>query len=244
MLRCVFAGPGGAFCSSELQAGTARDGRAAALLQLGDVAAGLRPGRVLDRTEEDERDDHEDHEDRRGADRPPDLELRVAADLGRRLAAAAPAELDERVDQDALDQQEDQDAQDERDQVERPDVARVRRPASALRGDRARKRVRGGDQGSGDRADRDSCHARAAGVKRPSEHPTRTSGGLGCASAGVLGPRQRSALPGILRPWQPRPGLRQPHTVGVRMVSNGGRSQGARIVSALRRRTAARRHPL
>ncbi len=106
------------------------------------VAVGVDLGRrrVLDVVEQDEGEHGQEDQDRRGADRPADLELRVAVDL-RRHAALAGAELDHRVDQQALDADEDHEP-DQRDQdVERPDGVRVRRagglgqePAGGRRG--------------------------------------------------------------------------------------------------------------
>ena len=77
------------------------------------------PGKVVDPdlpaaaasdvVELDERDDPDHHEDERGADRPADLQARVAVDLGGH-GALARAELDQRVDERALDADEHDDA--------------------------------------------------------------------------------------------------------------------------------------
>ena len=67
---------------------------------------GPRVRRVLDRGELDEREHGEPEQDHRGADRPADLQARVAADL-RGHRALARAELDQRVAERALDRDED-----------------------------------------------------------------------------------------------------------------------------------------
>ena len=65
--------------------------------------------------------DRERHEDHRGADRPADLQARVAVDL-RGDRALAGAELDQRVEQRALDGDEDDERDDQRDLVEAVDA--------------------------------------------------------------------------------------------------------------------------
>jgi hypothetical protein len=81
--------------------------------------AGSGAWRVLDVVEVDESHEREHDDDRRGRDRPADLERRVAADLGRRWAAAAAPVAPDRPDQRPLDDQEDDDPDVEGDALER-----------------------------------------------------------------------------------------------------------------------------
>ena len=126
------------------------------------VALGVDLGRggVLDVVEQEEREHGEEDEDRRSADRPADLELRVAVDL-RRDAPLARAELDQRVDQQALDPDEDHEA-DRRDQdVERPDRVGVGR-AVGLRQEPAGGRGGGEHQRPDDHGGQDCPHPEQA----------------------------------------------------------------------------------
>ncbi len=110
------------------------------------VSVGVGVGRVADAREHGERHDGEHDEDHGGAERPADLQARVAADLrGHRVLARA--EPDQRVEQDALDADEDDRRDREDDLVERVDVVGVRR-AARLRRDEVRRCARGEHEGA------------------------------------------------------------------------------------------------
>ena len=119
--------------------------------------AGVR--RVADAGELDERDDGEDDEDQRGADRPADLQARVAADLGGDGALARP-ELEQRVEQRALDADEDDERDDEDDLVERVDLVGVRRAAGL---GRQKRRAKAAPAKASSASERPAARAKAAG---------------------------------------------------------------------------------
>ena len=83
-------------------------------------------GGILDAGQLDEGDGGDEDEDHRGADRPADLEPRVAVDLGRH-APAAGLELEHEPDQQALDPDEHDGRHDQDQQVQLGDVVRVGR---------------------------------------------------------------------------------------------------------------------
>ena len=87
-----------------------------------------------------EREGGQHDEDQRGADRPADLQPRVAADLGGDGALARP-ELDQRVEQRALDADEDDERDAEDELVERVDLVGIGR-AAALGRQRSPRRPR------------------------------------------------------------------------------------------------------
>src|SRR3954463_6792360 len=120
----------------------------AAVGQLQAVRARVR--RVADVVELEEREGGQDHEDERGADRPADLQPRVAADLGGDEPLAR-AELEQRVEEGPLDAEEDDHGDGEDQLVERVDLVGVRR-APALRRQRVGEGGAGEDQqrGQGD----------------------------------------------------------------------------------------------
>ena len=95
------------------------------------MATAVGGGRGMgDRAELDERDHREDDEDQRGAERPPDLEPRVAADLCSHSAPSGSV-ADERVHEHPLDRNEDGESDVEHELVERVDLVGVGR-ASGL----------------------------------------------------------------------------------------------------------------
>ncbi len=113
----------------------------------------------------DEGEGGQDDEDERGADRPADLQARVAADLGRHEPLAR-AELDQRVEEGALDADEDDDRDGEDQLVERVDLVGVGR-APAL----GRERI--GESGAGE------GQQRGQGDEDGEGEAARTSGGRG-----------------------------------------------------------------
>src|SRR3954469_4302376 len=175
----------------------------AARLGLRHVAARLRRVRVLDPRQEDERDHRQDHEDARGAERPADLERRVAPDLGRRRAAPAPAELDQRVDEQRLHAEEDDHPDDEGDQVERLDLDGVRRPAVVLRNERSGERDGGRHE-----------HRRDGAEERGSRSGTAVSEAWGSQGRRIVS----VARPRKTRPWRPR--SHAPVNAGSRFSTN------------------------
>ena len=131
----------------------------------------------------DERDDRDHDHDRGRADRPAELERRVARDL-RRLAPAARAEAEQRVEQDGPDHPDHGQADEEDDLVERVDLLRVRRRARL-----GREHVRPRGAGKHEHA------ATTAGKEQ------RDSGGPGLGSTSH--PARDSICPGERRPRGP-----------------------------------------
>ena len=124
-----------------------------------------------------EGDGGEHDEDQRGADRPGDLQARVAVDL-RGDAALLGAELDQRVEQRALDDHEHDDRDVEDDLVERVDLVGVRRP-TRFRGEEVGERAAGEDERAGRREQqgRDEAAAEGGSSGRKAARILLTSGG-------------------------------------------------------------------
>ena len=136
---------------------------------VGCEAVGVGVRRGADVVEHHERHDREHDEDNRGADRPADLELRVAANL-RCNGVLASTELDQRVEQNALDTEEHDGRDREDDLVERVDAVGVGRPAGLRR-----PQVGGGPA----RQRKQSHQRRSKGQGEDAAAGARTCGGQG-----------------------------------------------------------------
>ena len=151
----------------------------------------------------DEGHDGEDDEDHRGADRPADLQARVAVDL-RRHGALARLELEQRLEQRALDAEEDDERDREDELVERVDVVGVGRAGVVLRGEEGPERRGGEQQGEDHRGHGRNCgatgqHAQHGRHEAPQciDRPGRAASSRAPGGAGLARPEDRVPSNGV-----------------------------------------------